>query len=82
MSNIFLKINGVERGSKDAIHKGEIEAFLCTWGNPDEPKFSGQGSGGGTDMVHDVTLEMLWTTNHTPAYNAPARWAMSSTVRY
>jgi type VI secretion system secreted protein Hcp len=64
--DIFLKINGIEGESQDALHKGEIEVLGWNWGISQVSNMHvGSGGGAGKATVKDLTF-LHWMDRASP----------------
>lgn len=54
----FLKIDGIEGESQDAMHKGEIAIDSWTWGERHPTSPGGGGGGAGRVSMNDFTFTM------------------------
>ena len=55
--DIFLKLNGIDGESQDAVHASEIDITSWTWEvTQDSTMRSGSGGGAGKSTVADITL--------------------------
>lgn len=55
--DIFLKLNGIDGESQDAMHLNEIDITTWTWQiSQDSAMLSGSGGGAGKSTVGDLTL--------------------------
>jgi type VI secretion system secreted protein Hcp len=55
--DIFLKLNGIDGESQDAVHTGEIDITSWAWEiTQDSTMRSGSGGGAGKSTVSDITL--------------------------
>jgi len=55
--DIFLKLNGIDGESQDAVHTGEIDITSWAWEiTQDSTMRSGSGGGAGKSTVADITL--------------------------
>jgi type VI secretion system secreted protein Hcp len=57
VQDIFLKLNGIDGESQDALHLNEIDITSWTWQiSQNSTMMSGSGGGAGKATVADITL--------------------------
>jgi type VI secretion system secreted protein Hcp len=54
--DMFLKIDGIDGGSRDHKHKGEIELLSYSWGLSQSGGATGGGGGAGKVVVQDFSI--------------------------
>ena len=73
----FLKIEGIDGGSDDKTHKGEIELLSFSWG---ESQVGGSGGGGGGGAGKAVLQDFRFVATTSKA--SPALFLSSATGRH
>src|SRR5262245_15035932 len=59
----FLRIDGIQGGSTDSKHKGEIDIESFSWGEQNTPSAGGGGGAGGAGKVNMRDFHFVARTN-------------------
>lgn len=59
MSEMFLKLAGIEGESVDAKHKGEIDVLAWSWGLSEVQSPAGGGAGAGRPKIENISIQKL-----------------------